>query len=124
MTAVTVLTERVVRASLRDHDLLFGVLTPVVTFLGFTVALQHVINTGGMSYAQYIVPAVVVQAMLLGALTTTERAANDRRLGIGVRLQTLAINTAAPLMARMLYCLFRGALAIAAAIATAYLFGF
>lgn len=124
MTAVTVLTERVVLSSLRDHDLLFGVATPIVTFLGFTFALQNVINTGGMSYPQYVVPAVVVQAMLFGALTTTERAAKDRRLGIGVRLHTLAINTAAPLMARMLYCLFRGVLAIAAAIATAYLFGF
>ena len=124
MTALAALTERVVLASLRDRDLLFGVLAPVVTFVGFTIGLQNVIDTGGMSYAQYVLPAVVVQAMLFGALTTAERAANDRRLGIGVRLRTLAISAAAPLMARMLYCLFRGALALIAALAIAYVFGF
>jgi len=124
MTAVTVLTERVVLASLRDHDLTFGILAPVVTFLGFNTVLQNVIDTGGMTYAQYVLPAVVVQAMLFGALTTTERAAMDRRVGIGIRLRTLAISAAAPLMARMLYCLLRGALAVAAAIAVAYVYGF
>jgi ABC-2 type transport system permease protein len=124
MTAVVALTERVVLASLRDRDLLFGILTPVVTLIGATAALQNVINTGGMTYAQYVLPAVVVQAMLFGALTTTERASSDRRLGIGVRLRTFAISPAAPLMARMLYCLLRGALALIAAIAVAYVFGF
>jgi ABC-2 type transport system permease protein len=124
MTGVGVLTERVVLASLRDHDLLFGILAPVVTFLGFNTVLQNVIDTGGMSYAQYVLPAVVVQAMLLGALTTTERAAIDRRDGIGIRLRTLAISTAAPLTARMLYCLLRGSLAVAAGVAVAYVYGF
>ncbi len=124
MTAVVALTERVVVASLRDHDLLFGILAPVVTFIGFNTVLQNVIVTDGMSYAQYVLPAVVVQAMLFGALTTTERAAMDRRFGFGMRLRTLAIWAAAPLMARMLYCLLRGALAVAAAIAVAYVYGF
>lgn len=124
MTAVAALTERVVLASLRDHDLAFGILAPVITFLGFNTALQNVIDTGGISYAQYVVPAVIVQAMLFGALTTTERAASDRRVGIAVRLQTMAIGTATPLIARMLYCLLRGTLAITAAVAVAYVFGF
>jgi ABC-2 type transport system permease protein len=124
MTALTALTERVLLASLRDRDLLFGMLAPVIAFIGFTGVMQHVIDTGGISYAQYVLPAVVVQAMLFGAITTADRAANDRRLGIGVRLRTLAISAAAPLMARMLYCLIRGALALIAAIAVAWVWGF
>lgn len=124
MTALAALTERVVLSTLRDRDLLFAILAPVVTFVGFTLVLQNVIDTGGMSYAQYVLPAVVVQAMLLGAMTTAERAAKDQRPGFGVRLRTLPISAVVPLMSRMLYCLFRGALALVAAIAVAYVFGF
>jgi ABC-2 type transport system permease protein len=124
MTALAALTERVMVATLRDRDLLFAILAPVATFLGFTLTLRNLIDTGGMSYPQYVLPAVVVQAMLFGALTTAERAARDQRPGLGFRLRTLPISAAAPLIARMLYCLIRGALALAAAIAVAYLFGF
>lgn len=124
MTALAALTERVMVATLRDQDLLFAILAPVATFVGFTVTLRNLIDTGGMSYPQYVLPAVIVQAMLFGALTTAERAARDQRPGFGVRLRTLPISAAAPLIARMLYCLIRGALAMAAAIAVAYLFGF
>jgi ABC-2 type transport system permease protein len=124
MTALAALTERVMVATLRDQDLLFAILAPVATFVGFTVTLRNLIDTGGMSYPQYVLPAVIVQAMLFGALTTAERAARDQRPGFGVRLRTLPISAAAPLIARMLYCLIRGALALVAAIAVAYLFGF
>jgi ABC-2 type transport system permease protein len=124
MTALAALTERVMVATLRDRDLLFAILAPVATFLGFTLTLRNLIDTGGMSYPQYVLPAVVVQAMLFGALTTAERAARDQRPGLGFRLRTLPISAAAPLIARMLYCLIRGALALVAAIAVAYLFGF
>lgn len=124
MTALAALTERVVISTVRDRDLLFAILAPVVTFIGFILVLQNVIDTGGMSYTQYVLPAVVVQAMLFGALTTAERAAKDRRQAFGVRLQTLPISAVVPLMARMLYCLFRGALALVVAIAVAYVFGF
>ena len=65
MTAIVALTERMVQIALRDFDLLLGVLAPVVTLLGLNVALQHVIDTGEMSYAAYVLPAIIVQAMLL-----------------------------------------------------------
>lgn len=124
MTALVALTERVVLSTARDRDILFAVLAPVVTFIGFTLVLRNVIDTGGVSYAQYVLPAVVVQAMLLGAMTTAERAAKDQRAEFGVRLRTFPISVAAPLAARMLYCLLRGTLALIAAVAVAHLFGF
>jgi len=77
-----------------------------------------------MSYPQYVLPAVVVQAMLFGALTTTDRAAQEQSTGFGIRLRTLPMSVLAPLVARMLYCIIRGALALIAAIAAAYAFGF
>lgn len=124
MTALVALTERAVVASVRDRDLLFAVLAPVVIFVGFTFGLQNVIDTGGMSYPQYVLPAVIIQAMLMGVLTSAERAASDQRAGFAVRLRAFPIPVAVPLMARMLYCLFRGVLSLIAAFTVAYIFGF
>jgi ABC-2 type transport system permease protein len=124
MTAVVALTERQVRFSIRNLDLVFAVLVPVLTFIGFTIGLRNVIDTGGISYPQYVLPAVVVQAMLFGALNTTDLAAQERASEFGVRLRTFPISVYAPMVARMLYCLIRGALALIAAFAVAYPFGF
>ena len=124
MTALVALTERVVRTTVRDFDLLIAVLTPVSTFVGFTVVLRGVIDTGTMSYAQYVLPAIVVQSLLFGSLTTADRAARDQSSGFGLRLRTLPIPAWVPLTARMLYCLLRAVVVMVAAVAVAYAFGF
>lgn len=123
MTAVAVLTERIVRDTLRD-DLPFAVLAPAGNFIIFNLALRNVIDTGGIGYPQYLLPVIVVQVTLLAALTTVDRAARDHGSELGVRFRTLPIPTVAPLTARMLYCLLRGTIALAATIAVGYAFGF
>jgi ABC-2 type transport system permease protein len=124
MNALITLTERVVRGTLRDFDLLIAVVVPVTTFVGFTFVLKHVIDTGAMTYSQYVLPAIVVQSLLFGALATAERASRDETSGFGRRVRTLPIPPLAPLMARMLYCLLRSTVVIVAAVAVAYPFGF
>lgn len=123
MTAVAALTERMVLGALRD-DLPFAILAPAGNFVVFNFGLRHVIDTGQMSYPQYLLPVIIVQVMLLGALTTVDRAARDQGSDFGIRLRTLPISTVVPLTARMLYCLFRGVLALLAAVAVGYVFGF
>jgi len=123
MTGLAALTERMVRATLRD-DLPFAILAPVGNFVVFNFGLRNVIDTGAMSYSQYVLPAIIIQAMFLGALTTVDRAAQDQQTDFGVRLRTLPIPTAVPLVARMSYCLLRGILSLASAIAIGYIFGF
>jgi ABC-2 type transport system permease protein len=123
VTAVAALTERMVLGTLRD-DLPFAILAPAGNFVVFNFGLRNVIDTGAMSYPQYLLPVIIVQVMLLGALTTVDRAARDRGSDFGVRLRTLPIPAVVPLTARMLYCLFRGALALLAAIAVGYVYGF
>ena len=124
MIALAALTEHVVRGAVRELDVLFAILAPILMLVGLTIALQDVIDTGEMTYPQYVLPAVVVQAMLFGALTTTDRAALSQVNGFDVRLRTLPISALAPLAARMLYCLIRGGLALVAAVAAAYVLGF
>ena len=123
MTAVAVLTERIVRDTLRD-DLPFAVLAPAGNFIVFNLALRNVIDTGGLGYPQYLLPVIIVQVTLLGALTTLDRASRDHQSELGVRLRTMPIPSVAPLTARMLYCLIRGIIALFATIAVGYAFGF
>lgn len=122
MTAVAILAARILRKG--RVDLVFAALVPIAGLIGLTFLLRDIISTGEMSYAQYVLPAIVVQAMLFGALTTTDRAAWEKVSGIGARMRTLPISPYAPLMARMTYCLVRGVLALAASFLAAYLFGF
>lgn len=123
MTAFVALTERIVSATLRD-DLPFAVLAPVGNFVVFNFTLRNVIDVGPMSYAQYLLPAIVIQTMFLGAMTTVDRAARDRRSDFGIRLQTLPVPVAVPLMARMTYCVLRGTVSLAASIGIGYVLGF
>ncbi|MFC7671590.1 ABC transporter permease [Mycolicibacterium sp. GCM10028919] len=122
MTAFALLTARTLRRG--RLDLVFAVVVPILGLVGLTFLLRDVIPTGQMSYAQYVLPAMVVQAMLFGALTTTDRAAWDKISGISARMRTLPISPYTPLMARMAYCLIRGVLALAASVLGAYFFGF
>lgn len=122
MTAVILLTGRVLRKG--RVDLAFAGLVPVASLIGLTFLLRDVISTGEMSYAQYVLPAVVVQAMMFGALTTTDRAAWEKISGLGTRMRTLPISPYAPLMARMAYAIVRGVLAVIASILAAYVFGY
>lgn len=124
MSALVALTLRTMSGSRRDADLLFAALAPVGCFLGFTLVLGGLIRTGSMSYSQYVLPVVIVQAMLFGAMTTADRAARDRLSGFGSRLRTLPLPASVPLGARMLYCLTRALIALAATIAAGWSFGF
>ncbi|MGE2727305.1 ABC transporter permease [Mycolicibacterium pulveris] len=123
MTAVAVLTERMVRETLRS-DLPFAVLAPAGIFVVFNFALRNVIDTGGIGYPQYLLPVIIVQVTLLGALTTVDRAARDHGSELGRRFRTMPISTMTPLTARMLYCLIRGAIALVVTIVVGYAFGF
>lgn len=124
MTALAALTERSVLGTLRDGDLVFAILGPVAFFVCFNITLRGVINTGAVSYAQYILPVIVVQAMIFTAMTTADRSARDHLNGMGVRLRSLPLGKFAPVTARMLSSLIRACAALAAAIGTGYLFGF
>jgi ABC-2 type transport system permease protein len=123
VTAVAALTERMVRITARD-DLPFAILATAGIFGFFNFALRNVIDTGQTNYAQYILPVIIIQVTFLGALSTVDRAAHDQRSGFGTGIRTLPVPVVVPLVARMLYCLFRGTLALLSALAVGYLFGF
>lgn len=124
MTALGTLTRRSVLGTLRDGDLVFAIGGPVAFFVCFDITLRNVIQTGGMGYPQYILPVIVVQAMIFTAMTTADRAARDHLSGMGIRMRSLPITALAPVTARMLSSLVRAAAALTAALAVGFAFGF
>jgi ABC-2 type transport system permease protein len=124
MSAVVALTERSLICAARDGGMIFEILSPAGYLAGFTIALHGIIDTGRMTYAQYLVPAVVIQSVIVAALFGASRATQDRHYGLGERLATLPIATAVPLGSRMLATQIRAALAVSVAMAAGYAFGF
>jgi ABC-2 type transport system permease protein len=124
VSALAVLAERSLMSAARDGGMILEILTPIALLAGFTAALHGLIDTGGLGYSQYLLPAVVVQSVTFAALLTADRTARDQLSGLGERLATLPIAAAVPVTARMLATLVRGALALTVAMATGYAFGF
>ena len=124
MSALAALTERSLMSTLRDGGMIFELLAPVAWLAGFSVTLRGIVDTGNLSYPQYVLPAVVVQAVIFVALLTADRAARDRRSGLGTRLGTLPIASAIPVSARILATLVRATLSLFVAMLAGYVFGF
>lgn len=124
MSALVALTERSLMSSARDGALAFEIVSPVIYLAGFTVALHGLVDTGHVSYSQYLVPAVVVQSMIFVGLMTADRAARDHLSAFGQRLRMLPIAAGTPVSARMAATLTRAVLSLAVSIIAGYAFGF
>lgn len=124
MTALVALTERSLRTTLRDAGIIFEIFVPIVSLVGLTMATHGMIDTGRLSYPQYVLPAVVVQSMIMAAALTADRAGRDRVFGLGTRLRTMPIAAISPVSARITATLVRASIALTATLMAGYAFGF
>lgn len=124
MSVLAALTERSLKSAARDGEMIFEIVSPAAYLAGFTVALHGLIDTGRISYSQYLLPAVVVQSMIVVGLLTADRAARDHLFGFGERMRTLPIAAAATVTARVAATLMRALLSLVVAMVAGYAFGF
>lgn len=124
MTALVALTERSLRTTLRDAGIIFEIFVPIISLVGLTMATHGLIDTGRLTYPQYVLPAVVVQSMIMAAALTADRAGRDRWFGLGTRLRTMPITAMAPVGARITATLVRASIALTATMIAGYAFGF
>ncbi|WP_308166707.1 ABC transporter permease [Nocardia albiluteola] len=122
-----VLTLRIVRPSLRNGEVLTALLTPSVFTIGFFVPLNRVMTLFGFgmsSYAQFLMPMIVMQAVSFCATTAALRAATDSRDGLDERFAAMPMPTAAPLAARIAATLYRVVIALCAGLVCGHIIGF
>jgi|GEM_PF-256475 len=122
-----VLTLRIVRPSIRNGEVLTALLAPSVFTVGFYVPLNRVMTLFGYglsSYAQFLMPMIVMQAISFCASTAAMRAAIDIRDGLDERFAALPMPTATPLVARTAATLYRVVIAVCAAVVCGHIIGF
>ncbi|MET7767557.1 ABC transporter permease [Nocardia sp. NPDC005366] len=121
-----VLACRLIRQSPRNGELLTAVAAPTVFTIGFYVPLNTVMNLYGhglSSYAQFLMPMIVMQSVSFCATSAAFRAAMDARDGLNSRFGSLPMPAALPLTARLTAAMYRAAIALAAAVVCGYVIG-
>ncbi len=110
--------------SRRPASIMGAILFPLVfAFLFFTV-LGRVMERSGIDYTQYLLPAVVAQAMFFSAMSASAWAAEDAAGGMVDRLRSMPISRAAPVLSLLVGELIRSLLSIIVLVVAGYLFGF
>lgn len=120
----TALSERGIRAALREGDLVLTFASPLVFFVCFYVPLRKSMAAVGIDYAQYLLPLILVQSMFFTSMFAADRAAREVSAGMGTRLRAMPVRAWVPPAARMSANLVRALTAVVGALVIGTFFGF
>lgn len=104
--------------------LFFSTIQPVMFVLLFRYVFGGAIKVPGVDYVNYLIPGVLVQAVVFGAVQTGVGLADDLSKGIIDRFHSLPMNRAAVLAGRTISDMLRNVFVIILMIAVGYLVGF
>ena len=92
--------------------LVIGTLQPALLLLLFRYVLGGAIRSPGISYVNFVVPAILIEAVLIGGMTTAIGLAADLKSGIVDRFRSLPMARSAVLAGRTLADLCRSVLSL------------
>jgi ABC-2 type transport system permease protein len=122
-----VLTVRLITPTVRNGELITQVAQSVMFTIGFYIPLKHILGafTQGMSsYAQYLMPLIVLEAISFAAVSAAFRSATDSVQGINRRFKAMPIAPLTPLASRMSASMYRCCTAFGFALVCGYVIGF
>jgi len=122
-----VLTRRLVAPTWRNGEAAVGVAVSVAVTAGLYIPLNRLMDTpdlGMSSYAQYVVPLIVMQAIAFASISTAFRAASDSVQGINRRFQSLPVPVLTPLAARITASVYRCVVGLVVALVCGHVIGF
>jgi ABC transporter DrrB family efflux protein len=124
LTDTGIVTVRNLRRIVRTPQLLyFASIQPIIFLILFRYVFGGAIHVPGYSYADYLLPGLIVEATLFGA-TTAVALATDLSSGLVDRFRSLPIARSAVLVARTLADFCRTIGVVAIVIAAGYAVGF
>jgi len=97
---------------------------PVLFLVLFHTVLQRAMVAVGIDYAQYLPPAIVVQASFFAAMSSAFYLTDDRSRGIYARCRTLPIGRLTPLAARAIADMTRASISLVVVLVVSGLLGF
>ncbi|MEV6069861.1 ABC transporter permease [Nocardia sp. NPDC052001] len=118
------LSERGIRAALREGDVVLALFAPVAIYICFYIPLRKSMSATGIDFAQYLLPLVAVYAMFFTAMFAADRAGREVAGGMATRLRSLPVRPWVPVAARMSANLLRGCAALTSALVVGIAFGF
>jgi ABC transporter DrrB family efflux protein len=96
-----VMTARQLRKTLRRPTyIVFAFLQPVMLVLLFRYVFGGAIDTGDVGYVDYLMPGIIVQTAIFGALITGLGLTEDMKAGVVDRFRSLPIARSAVLLGR------------------------
>lgn len=104
--------------------LVIGLLQPALLLLLFRYVLGGAIQIPGVSYVNFVVPAVLIEAVLIGGMTTAIGLSQDLKSGIVDRFRSLPMARSAVLAGRSLADLSRSTLSLAVMVLLGLAVGF
>ena len=120
-----VLTVRVIAPTFRNGELLIAISLSAVFTASFYIPLREVMTQVlHRSYAQYLMPSIVLQTVYFAAMSAALRSATDEVDGVSRRLRTMPVLPMVPLAARMSGNVYRCVVGIATAMVWAHVIGF
>lgn len=120
-----VLVKRSILHIVKNTDQLLGVIfLPVMFFLLFRYVFGGAINTGGISYVNFLFAGILVQMAAFGATTTAIEVTTDLQKGIMDRFRSLPMINSAVLIGHTTADLVRNAISSTIMVIVALLVGF
>ena len=121
-----VLTVRMITPTLRNGELLTQVIGSIVFTIGWYLPLKQLMGAVQplSSYAQYLTPLIVLQAIWFAAVSAAFRSATDSVQGINRRFRAMPIPPLTPLASRMTASMYRCGIALAVSVLCGYVIGF
>ncbi|GAA3697864.1 ABC transporter permease [Gordonia hankookensis] len=96
------LTGRGVSSMVRNGEIIFAFVAPVLLAICFYVPLRSIMNAApGMDYADFLMPIISLQSVSFVASSAAMRSAVDATKGINTRFRTLPMPPVIPPLARM-----------------------
>jgi ABC-2 type transport system permease protein len=121
-----VLAVRVITPTVRNGEALTQIATSAMFTVGYYLPLKKIMSAFvvGMSYGQYLMPLIALQAVAFAAVSAAFRSASDAVDGINRRFRAMPIGALTPLAARMSASMYRCMIALATALACGHVIGF
>ena len=120
------LTTRAILPTFTNGELATQVISSIVFTVGFYLPLKNILGAlqPMSSYAQYLTPLIVVQAIFFAAVSAAFRSALDALAGINRRFRAMPMAALTPLTARMTASMYRVVIALAVSLICGHIIGF
>ena len=121
-----VLTVRMITPTLRNGELATQIVGSIVFTIGYYIPLKQLMGVaqGMSSYAQYLTPLIVLQAIWFAAVSAAFRSATDSVDGINRRFRAMPIASLTPLASRMTASMYRCCIALTVSVVCGHVIGF